>query len=239
MPFVFKRLALLMSIAAVAGLDKAAPAEKDRTKFEISPAMSYASHQTSEKVTIGATAYDTAEKARTAFGKLNPYQYGVLPVLVVIQNDGEQALRLDRVRVDYVAPDGNHVEATPAADVRYLSGPRQPKVVTGPLPSHEPVPPARIQPGLPADLQTVCLKCLEKEPARRLGDRGARFFRQDDSAGAIHRRVLLFPDRPPAPCTAVRDRNRGSFLRPGVALLRVSPPERAPLVRFCRPLDGR
>jgi hypothetical protein len=138
MPFVFKRLALLMSIAAVAGLNKAAPAEKDRTKFEISPAVSYASHQTSEKVTIGATAYDTAEKARTAFGKLNPYQYGVLPVLVVIQNDGEQALRLDRVRVDYVAPDGNHVEATPAADVRYLSGPRQPKVVTGPLPTAGP-----------------------------------------------------------------------------------------------------
>src|SRR5882724_5219029 len=126
MPFVFKRLALLMSIAAVGGLNKASPAEKERPKFELAPAASYPSHQTSEKVTIGAAAYDTAEKARTAFGKLDPYQFGVLPVLVVIQNDGAQAIRLDRVRVDYVAPDGNHVEATPAADVRYLSGPRQP-----------------------------------------------------------------------------------------------------------------
>jgi tetratricopeptide (TPR) repeat protein len=33
--------------------------------------------------------------------------------------------------------------------------------------SQEPVPPGRLQPGLPRDLQTVCLKCLQKEPARR------------------------------------------------------------------------
>ena len=31
-----------------------------------------------------------------AFGKLNPYQYGILPVLVVIQNDSDQAIRVDR-----------------------------------------------------------------------------------------------------------------------------------------------
>ncbi len=33
--------------------------------------------------------------------------------------------------------------------------------------SAEPVPPARFQPGLPRDLQTTCLKCLEKQPAKR------------------------------------------------------------------------
>ncbi len=31
----------------------------------------------------------------------------------------------------------------------------------------EPVPPRRLAPGVPRDLQTVCLKCLEKAPARR------------------------------------------------------------------------
>jgi hypothetical protein len=33
----------------------------------------------------------------------------------------------------------------------------------------EPVPPRQLQPKTPQDLETVCLKCLEKEPARRYG----------------------------------------------------------------------
>lgn len=138
MPFVFKRLALLMSIAAVCGANKALPAEKDHAKFEIAPAASYPAHQISEKVTIGAQAFDTAEKAKTAFGKVNPYEHGILPVLIVIQNDGNQTLRTDRIRVDYVAPGGSHVDATPSQDIRYLSGVRKPNVVTGPLPTSGP-----------------------------------------------------------------------------------------------------
>jgi serine/threonine protein kinase len=33
----------------------------------------------------------------------------------------------------------------------------------------EPTPPARLAAGVPPDLETVCLKCLEKEPAKRYG----------------------------------------------------------------------
>jgi hypothetical protein len=135
MPFVFKRLALLMSIAAVLAPNKAAPADKDQAKFTVGPAAGYPAHQTSEKVTVAAEAYDTADKTRTVFGKLKPDQYGILPILVVIQNDSGQSLRIDRIRVDYVAPNGSHVDATPARDVRYLSGTRKPNVVTGPLPT--------------------------------------------------------------------------------------------------------
>ena len=34
----------------------------------------------------------------------------------------------------------------------------------------DPVPPSRLQPRLPRDLETICLKCLEKDPARRYAD---------------------------------------------------------------------
>src|SRR5262245_40562904 len=39
--------------------------------------------------------------------------------------------------------------------------------------SQEPVPPARLQAKLPPDLQTICLACLEKDPARRYASAGA------------------------------------------------------------------
>ena len=37
----------------------------------------------------------------------------------------------------------------------------------------EPVPPRRLRQGLPRDLETICLTCLQKEPARRYASASA------------------------------------------------------------------
>jgi hypothetical protein len=104
----------------------AAPAaDKDNSRFAPGAASSYPTRQTIGKVTIAAAPYHTPERIREAYGKLKLAEYGVLPVLVVIQNDSSQALRLDLLKVEYVAGGGIRIEATPAADVRYLGGVRR------------------------------------------------------------------------------------------------------------------
>ncbi len=40
------------------------------------------------------------------------------------------------------------------------------------IPTEEPVPPRRLRPGIHADLETICLRCLEKDPARRIASAG-------------------------------------------------------------------
>ena len=126
-------LILFMAAAAIFA-DK-----KNDLRFSPGPASSYPARQANDKVTVAVAAYDTEELAHTAFGKLNPNQYGVLPVLVIIQNDTDQALKLDQIEVEYTGPQNRHVEATPASDIQTLGGPpRQPS-----MPSSSPLPPLR------------------------------------------------------------------------------------------------
>ena len=83
----------------------------------------------------------------------------------------------------YMAPEqarGNTDQVTAATDIYALGATlyemiagRPPFVGATPLEtlqqivSQEVLPPSRVQPGIPRDLETVCLKCLEKPPERR------------------------------------------------------------------------
>jgi hypothetical protein len=125
MPFVFKRLALLMSITAALAADK-------EQAFHAPAAASMAHRQTVGQVTIGAETYVAGDKVRAAFGRLVPYDYGVLPVLVVIQNDSRETIRLDQMKAEYVGPHGSRVTATPSGEVRYAHPSQRPDLGTAP-----------------------------------------------------------------------------------------------------------
>jgi hypothetical protein len=118
-PAILLALALGASIAGY-GIDK------DKVKFAPGPASSYADKQTISGVTIGVEAFTTEEQAQKAFGKVNPYQKGVLPVLVVIHNDTQQAIKLDGADFQYVTPNKDHLDPTPAKELPYIHGPKRP-----------------------------------------------------------------------------------------------------------------
>jgi WD40 repeat protein len=75
----------------------------------------------------------------------------------------------------------------------------------------DPVPPSRLQPGLPRDAETICLKCLHKDPQRRYADATAL---AEDLDRFLDGRTILA-----RPAGAAEHLQKWLRRRPGVALL--------------------
>jgi hypothetical protein len=110
-------------------------ADKDKGHFVPGPASSYPGNQTQEGITIAAVPFITEEQAKSAFGKVNPYERGILPVLVIVENGSGKALRLD-LTVQFVDRENHHLDAIPPEDVITYQAIKKPPRIgpTTPLP---------------------------------------------------------------------------------------------------------
>jgi hypothetical protein len=112
----------------MAALLLAAPWSDDKP-FQAGKAADYA-HQTSEQVLAGAKAFDNADLVTEAFGKkVDLLKYGVLPVLVVVENKRDKSIDLKDLEVSLVATDGRHVAPVSPDDLPLVAkdGRRRPK----------------------------------------------------------------------------------------------------------------
>ncbi len=111
--FVISSIALALMLPVFTGA-------RSETAFRAGPASDYA-HQSADRITVGAKPYGTEELTAEAFGKkANLLKYGILPVLVVIENKRQQALDLQDLEVSLVAADGRHVSAVAPEDFIYM-----------------------------------------------------------------------------------------------------------------------
>lgn len=112
-------LTLLLSPAAFA------QGMKPDDAFQTGKAADYPQKQTIQGVTIAVKAFNDPDLIKEAFGKPDPLRYGILPVLVVIDNNTKSPISLDRAMIELIRQEVK-VEPVPPEDIMYAKAPRRP-----------------------------------------------------------------------------------------------------------------
>ncbi|HSR53773.1 MAG TPA: hypothetical protein VLV83_23350, partial [Acidobacteriota bacterium] len=77
------------------------------------PAVEYASHQDFQNVVIGAQAAVTEEGVLSLFDSKKIHKKGVMPVVVVVENNNDFPIRVDADSIFLVLSDGTNLRSMP------------------------------------------------------------------------------------------------------------------------------
>jgi hypothetical protein len=113
-----KKTLVLSSISLLAAMFVPLGAEQS---FRPGPADQYP-HQRNGDVTVGAQPFDSLAMTKPVFGKkADLVRYGILPVLLVVENGGKEALDLENIEVQLETSDGRHVIALDPQEVPFVA----------------------------------------------------------------------------------------------------------------------
>jgi hypothetical protein len=167
------------------GLSMAHPlwADYKSPKVKVEPAQTYPFHQQQGTVTIAADPYETREKIKTAFDLKELDQVGIVPVHVIITNDGEDTIAVSGKDINLLDSNNRSFEAIPVDEiiraVVYKGTPRVNRPPSSPIP----LPRGGGRRGdafeIETDLTNKALKELRISPNATAG--GFVFFRLPDN----------------------------------------------------------
>lgn len=86
-------------------------------KVKAEPAKTYAFHQQQGPVTIAADPYETKEKIKTAFDLKELEQMGIVPVHIIVSNDGEDPIAISGQDINLLDSNNRSLAAMPVDEV--------------------------------------------------------------------------------------------------------------------------
>jgi hypothetical protein len=89
-------------------------------KVKVNPAKTYPFHQSQGNVTIAVDPYETDEKIKTAFDVKGMEKLGIIPVNVIISNEGEDLISVSGQDVNLLDAKNQSIESTPTEEVVQL-----------------------------------------------------------------------------------------------------------------------
>jgi hypothetical protein len=165
-------------------------------KVKVEPAKTYPFHQQQGTVTIAADPYETREKIKTAFDLKELDQVGIVPIHVVVTNDGEDTIAVSGEDINLLDSNNRSFESIPVDEiiraVVYKGSPR----TSRPSPSPIPLPRGSGRRGdafeIETDLTNKALKELRVAPRATAG--GFVFFRLPDNRMRLGGHKVYIPE---------------------------------------------